>query len=139
LFDLSLLPFIGARQNELLKMGNEEARFHYLEWRDLFRREKPYEIFINLPPEQDHVPRTNLSFKRAPIAHTVHDVRGHEQEFDLDTHGFTWRSHSCSVEKLRDDNFITAEYLPQMEQFIKSNVEGADRIVFFDWRASRFN
>jgi len=113
---------------------DQEATFHYLKWRDLYKDEKPYEIFMDLPPDLADAPRTNLIFEPSP-KQTVHDARGQEDDFNLDTHGFTWIKHQFDgMEHLKKEEYIEEYYLPEMERFIKQEVDGADQVYIFDWR-----
>ena len=115
-------------------MGQDlEADFEYIQWRDIYQHEKPFEIFIDLPPELKDTQRTNLIFQ--PVAkQMIHDARGSEADFDLDTNGFTWKKHGSNLENFTNPDRIVDTYLPEMEEFIKSQIDGADRVFIFDWR-----
>ena len=114
---------------------DQEANFEYIQWRDIYKTEKPFEIFIDLPPELKDTQRTNLIFK--PVANqTVQDARGREESFSLDANGFTWRKHQTKVKEFTDGDHIVNNYLPEMEELIKSQVDGADKVYIFDWRVS---
>ena len=50
---------------------------------------------------------------------TVHDIRGHEDQYSLDKNGFQVYSH-VSVEKdFVDEDQIKAQYYPETEQLLK--------------------
>ena len=118
-------------------MGQDlKADFEYIQWRDIYQHEKPFEIFIDLPPELKDTQRTNLIFQ--PVAkQIIHDARGREADFSLDTHGFTWEKHRSNLKDFTDPGRIVDTYLPEMEEFIKCQIHGADRVFIFDWRVSR--
>ena len=117
-------------------MGQDlEADFEYIQWRDIYQHEKPFEIFIDLPPELKNARRTNLIFQ--PVAkQIIQDARGREADFSLDTYGFTWKRHRSNLENFTNPDRIVDTYLPEMEEFIRSQIDGADRVFIFDWRVS---
>jgi hypothetical protein len=112
---------------------NQFATFEYFQWRDIYKTEKPYEILINLPSDKKHLPTHNLAFETVRNL-KVEDVRGHESEFCLDTHGFLWKRHRTTVTDWKSRDAIVNYYLPEMERFIKDHIIDADRVFIFDWR-----
>lgn len=111
------------------------ARFEYIQWRDIYKTEKPYEIFIDLPPELKDTQRSNLIFKPQGTQ-KVEDARGRETEFNLDTHGFAWRKHETKVKDFKSREEVVNNYFPEMVALIRSEVEDVDRVYIFDWRVS---
>lgn len=114
---------------------DELTKLVYLEWQDLYNRERPFQVFCAEVPAGDGDLRTsNLAFKTGP-QEVIHDVRGNEDYFSLDQHGFTFRKHCTGLrEETLSHEAVETAYLPEMAQFIKNNVDDADRVVFFDWR-----
>jgi hypothetical protein len=111
--------------------STETSSLQFIKWNDLYKTEKPYQIFIDLPPD---TPRTNVQFEDKDVA--FKDVRGDEDAFALDTHGFMMR-HTDEIEGLNDDpttEFMEKVYLPSVVELIKKEVQGADRVKIFDWR-----
>ena len=54
-----------------------------------------------------------------PFDVTVHDIRGHEQEYTLDKQGFQLYKHTSVEKDLLDDEQIKARYYPETEQLLK--------------------
>lgn len=69
---------------------NQKATFEHIQWQEIFKTEKPYELFMNLPNEDGDVKRTNLVFDTV-ASQTIEDARGQEEKFSLDKNGFMWR------------------------------------------------
>jgi len=65
---------------------------------------------------------------------TIHDIRGREASFDLNTHGFATLSHQpASAETaFADDAHIQQTYYPEVERLLLTHVPGADRVFIFD-------
>ena len=109
----------------------EISSLQFIKWTDLYNTEKPYQIFIDLPPS---TPRTNVDFEVKDVP--FRDIRGKETSFELDTHGFMMR-HTEEVKGLDEDptaEFMEKVYLPSVENLVKKEVKGADRVKIFDWR-----
>jgi hypothetical protein len=50
---------------------------------------------------------------------TVHDVRGHEDQYSLDKNGFQVYSHVSLEKDFVDEEQIKAQYYPETEQLLK--------------------
>ena len=111
---------------------NLAINLNFLQWQNLYEEEKPFQIFINIPEDAEDQRNTNLVFEKVSLH--VHDVRGDSQDFSLDTNGFMYREHTTHITNFVDRKAIRERYLPEIEALVKSEVEGADRIFFFDWR-----
>ncbi|KAL9117181.1 MAG: hypothetical protein Q9187_006286 [Circinaria calcarea] len=111
----------------------ETVTLQYLTWTNLYLREKPFQLFLELPPDAPDQRKTNLTFEKKEVV--VRNIREHGSEFALDTHGFMARRLSVTpdLEKLDASNMESA-YLPKIERLVKSEVEGVDRVFFYDWR-----
>lgn len=114
---------------------NDTACFSYLEWQDIYKHERPYQIFVRLPPGQEDYPTTNLKFK-INDKEVIHDVRGRETEFSLDNHGFIFREHPVNSDIFKDSESMEKCYLPAVEALLRQHVDGVDRVEFFDYRVS---
>ena len=110
------------------------ARLSFLQWQKLYEEEKPFQIFINIPEDAEDQRNTNLVFRNVCL--NIHDVRGHSEDFSLDTNGFMYRQHTTNMVSFRDRKLIEESYLPEIETLLRIEVEGAGRIFFFDWRVS---
>lgn len=111
----------------------QPATFSYFNFLPKHEIEKPYEILINLPEEARHLPRSNFAFE--DVECLVQDVRGREQDFNLDTHGFTWRKFRTSIRDFGDRSQIEGTYLGEIEGFLRRELgENIRKIQVFDWR-----
>jgi hypothetical protein len=112
-----------------------EANLLYLKWQDLYKTEKPFEIFVNIPEGSADRRPTNLVFELGE-KQKIRNIRGHENDFHLDTHGFKTCSRPICFDLWEDMNAVTSQYLPEIEQVLREEVEGADEIFVFDWQVS---
>jgi hypothetical protein len=114
----------------------EKTTLQFIQWSDLYTTEKPFQIFIDLPPSAGDARRTNVVFEQREVI--LQDMRGSESSFSLDRHGFIARHHA-RIPGLESPttSFIETVYLPAVIELLKREVEGADRVVIFDWRVSR--
>lgn len=109
-----------------------QASLSFLDWQDLYEVEKPFQIFINIPEDAEDQRDTNLVFKRVCVM--IWDVRGLSTELSLDTNGFIYRQHTMRTIDCTNREDVQQSYLPEVEELLKREVEGADRVFFFDWR-----
>ena len=109
----------------------EISSLQFIKWTDLYKTEKPYQIFIDLPSS---TPRTNVDFEVKDV--TFRDIRGKETSFGLDTHGFMMHNTEETVDLDEDPTaeFMEKVYLPIVEKLVRKEVKGADRVKIFDWR-----
>lgn len=49
----------------------------------------------------------------------IHDVRGHEDQFLLDTHGFQHKKHISAEKDFNDDDQVRSVVYPEVEQLLK--------------------
>ena len=115
--------------------GDLRVSLSFLHWQDLYETEKPFQIFINIPEDAEDQRDTNLVFKQVCLS--VHDVRYHPTEFSLDATGFMYCHHTARTTNFTSRENIEKSYLPEIEELLKREVDGVDRIFFFDWRVSR--
>jgi hypothetical protein len=119
-------------------MTDTEASFEFIQWRASYEKQKPYEVFLPLASFDENttkVPRSNLAFE--PRAVRVQDVRGQQEHFDLDTHGFQFVRHTTTVGHLKDRTAVNEQYIPEMESFLRLHLqqEGKEARTFcFDLR-----
>ena len=89
---------------------------------------KPFN-YVESPPEGQ--PQRNFGDTDLPV--TIHDIRGQESNFNLDTNAFTTLATSPSAEKsFTDDASIKEKYYPEVEALLLKHVPGATRILLFD-------
>lgn len=100
-----------------------QTSLEYLRWSEIYEAEKPYEILVhltNLSDKQKSIPRSNLGFE--PRTVSVEDVRGYEQSFSLDTHGFAFIRHSTVIDNLKDPTSVNQLYIGEMAEVLKQTL-----------------
>ena len=118
-----------AMNDETLQTVNERARLAFLKWIPLYEKQKPFQVFTSLPLG---VPSTNLVFEDEEL--DIRNMRGQEHHFKLDEHAFQLCKADTHFTAFNDAAQIEEVYLPAVRVLIKEHVQGADKIVFFDWR-----
>jgi hypothetical protein len=116
--------------------STEKAEIQFLQWQPLYEHEKPFQLFLDIPPEAPDQRKTNLVFEPKDVL--VQNIRKQEANFSLDINGFMVRNLQ-GFHDLASLESITSEYLPAVEKLLKQEVEGADKVVFFDWRVRFFH
>ncbi|OSX56950.1 hypothetical protein POSPLADRAFT_1050355 [Postia placenta MAD-698-R-SB12] len=86
----------------------------------------PYR-YVQSPPEG--VPLHNIGREPHPVV--VHNVRGHEADFLIDTTGFQYVKHVSAEKEFDDEKRITDVYYKEVEELLKKEV-GAKRVFIFD-------
>lgn len=114
-------------------MGDQITRLNYIKWQPLYTKEKPFQVFSNVSEDTGLQQTTNLVFQTGE-PETVHDARGIERTFQLDTEGFTFVTHRTNVGDFKDTYEIETRYFQEMEHLLRQHVEDIDRVYFFDWR-----
>ena len=105
----------------------------YLQWDDTFNSEKPYQIVSENIPELDRLARSNIVMMEGP-EELIEDIRGRETTFGLDTNGFMVLKHIFPAIDYQRHQDVEEIYKPEVEKLLKRNVEGVDKVVFFNWR-----
>ena len=111
--------------------------FDYLVWDPIYHYEKPFQIFSDIPPDSFDQRKTNLRFEGAE-PEQVHDVRGEEELYTLDRHGFQYVKHTSKLtdDELRDSRVVEDSYYRECEAVLRQKLEGVDQVLVFDWRVS---
>ena len=73
-----------------LAFGDEKTRFHFLKWQDLYKTEKPFQIYIDIPKDSTDQRKHNLVFEEGEET-PIHNVRGNEDAYSLDKNGLLIR------------------------------------------------
>ena len=85
--------------------------------------------YVESPPEGQ--PQRN--FGDSGIDVTIHDMRGQETNFNIDTNAFSALKTAPSAEtSFTDDASIKKNYFPEVESLLLEHVPGAKRILLFD-------
>ncbi|EXJ85022.1 hypothetical protein A1O3_05697 [Capronia epimyces CBS 606.96] len=116
---------------------HEVADLTFLKWIPLYEKEKPF-VYLSAVPKYSLDPRqSNFEFHSVPVP--IRDVRGEEVNYTLDSHGFTFRTSPVQLQPddFNDADVVEREYLPQVKELLRREVEGVDDIFIFDWRMRR--
>jgi hypothetical protein len=131
------LPSIPPLANEATTSAPTlKISLKFLKWQALYDTEKPFQIFINIPPDATDQRTTNLVYENVDLM--AKDVRYIDFQTSLDKNGFIYCKHQTHIEKFNDRDYVDKYYLPEVEELLRSEVEDADRIFFFDWRVRLF-
>ena len=76
----------------------------------------------------DHDPPRNYGDEVHPAR--IHDIRGHEEEFTLDKHGFQIHRRKSAEKDFNDEEKIKSEYYKEVEDLLKE-VTGAHKVIIF--------
>ena len=105
----------------------------YLQWEDRFNREKPYQIVSENITELDGLARSNIAMIEGP-EELIEDIRGRETTFSLDDNGFKILKYAFPAIDYQRHQDVEEIYKPEIEKLLKRDVEGVDKVVFFNWR-----
>lgn len=112
----------------------ENATLQYLKWQELYKIEKPYQLFSTVSKQELPLRgATNLEWTKGDVE-IIHDVRGMVSQFTLDRNGFAFREAPTNFRDFGSTEQIERSYLPEVEDILRREVEGVDQIHFFDWR-----
>ena len=114
--------------------GSQNAQLNYLEWQPVYLKEKPYQVFSNISENDPVIDRTTNLVFRPGDPETIHDARGHEEEFDLDMEGFMFAVQETNVSDFKNRHSVEGQYLKEMEQLLRSHIRDIEQVYFFDWR-----
>ena len=118
--------------------GDLTTSFDYLVWNPSFQKGKPVRILVNAPKARAGEKKNLLLYKAGP-PETVVDVRGREEQYSLDSHGFRYLKHCSqySVAELHSTQTVQEHYLAECEAVLKNSLDGVDRVHLFNWRVRR--
>jgi len=84
------------------------------------------------PPAPSYVAKPETYFRPViPTKAVVHDIRGTENQYTLDTKGFQIVKHESKEKEFLDDEQIKRIYYPETEELLKK-ATGASKIFIFD-------
>lgn len=110
------------------------VKLKFLKWQPIYEIEKPFQVFINIPPDAVDQRTTNLVYEDVSLM--VNDIRCLAFQPNLDDNGFMYCRHQTSVAEFSNREHVDRSYLPEIEALLRSKVEDVDRVFFFDWRVS---
>lgn len=111
-----------------------DVTLKFMDWQELYSREKPFQIFIDIPDDADDQRSSNLVFKNVQVP--LKDVRTVPDNFSLDANGFIFRKYKTNVSDISNRETVETAYLPEIENILREEIAGVDRIYIFDWRVS---
>ncbi|KAI1391108.1 uncharacterized protein F4822DRAFT_395546 [Hypoxylon trugodes] len=79
------------------------------------------------------------SFKLAEKKRSVHNLRGHENEFSTDISGFAVYKEPANEKLFTDDAAVRGSYYQEVEDLLKKHIPGIKRVVVFDHTIRRRN
>lgn len=113
---------------------HETTTLNYAKWLPIYEHEAPYETVGNV---SGYYEKTNLEFAPAPVPETIHDIRGKENDYSLDTHAFQLCRQQTRVHDWTNAEEVETQYYAEMEQLLKQELKGVDEIFFYDWRVGQ--
>ena len=117
-----------------MSTSDVDVTLKFLDWQELYSREKPFQIFIDIPDDAVDQRSSNLVFRNVKIP--LKDVRTVPYEFSLDANGFIFRNYKTNVGEDLSRDTVETTYLPEIETILREELTGVDRIFIFDWRVS---
>lgn len=104
----------------------------FVQWQDLYREEKPFMLFIDPPEGSNDVRTTNIIYESHQVA--FNDLRGREQHYSTDDHGFAYVSHKTDFEDFENIPAVEGQYFAECVDILKANLGEVDEVFVFDWR-----
>ncbi|KAI1369716.1 hypothetical protein F5Y08DRAFT_291191 [Xylaria arbuscula] len=108
--------------------SDTQVHFRYLQDLPLYDTEKPYIFESNI--SYDNKPVTNVRQALYPVS--LENIRGREQDFNWDRHGFAFLRHTSSIDFTQDTQ-DTISYIQENSQTLKEKFR-ADRVICYDVR-----
>ena len=110
------------------------ANFTYALDLPKYKQERPYVVLSYLKEGQQ---KSNLAWEIAPTE-KVQSVRGSENQFTLDDHGFSFVLAPSEFDHWQDTDRTQVEeqYLPEIEQVLRKHIPGTYHVEIFDWHVS---
>lgn len=118
------------------KPHNVEANLKFIKWNDIYRTEKPFQIFANLPDDATDKRLSNLDWEDKQKV--VTDLRGSEGDYSLDANGFEVVQHKSKIDDFGDRELIEREYLPEVEELLRQRLDGVDKVCVVASHCSDF-
>lgn len=111
---------------------NLTASLDFLSPLTLYETQKPYRIFSQDLAAHGR-PRSNIELEKHQGIF-IHDIRGREDQFSLDEHGFQPISHTIKFTAFDDPARISGEFLDEVEELIMNNIPGVKGLYLYDWK-----
>ncbi|KAL1621774.1 hypothetical protein SLS54_005297 [Diplodia seriata] len=108
---------------------DQRSQLRYIQWKEDFRREKPYQVLMDVP---DGCPTSNFIVAQEP-EQLIEDLRGQESNFNLDDHAFAIQNDHQRL-TVWDKDTVETQYFPQIEEILKRAMGPSIKVYIFDWR-----
>ncbi|KAI8711524.1 hypothetical protein NCS52_01416200 [Fusarium sp. LHS14.1] len=113
----------------LAALPKREVNLEFLDDSDpKYKTEKPY--YSNVPFTETDAPSTNVVSKKSRV--TLHDIRGNENLFNLDTHGFELIKYASGFDQWQDGHKVVQEVYPRIVNLLKAKLGEDVRVIVFD-------
>lgn len=104
----------------------------YLANDPLYKTVKPLQV---VPGFLDHFGKSNV--RLSPGApEIIRDIRGRDVDMTLDENGFRYVKSATTFKDWDSQSSIGDEYLTEVEDLLRKEVDGCDEIIFYDARVS---
>ncbi|KAI8652086.1 hypothetical protein NCS56_01425400 [Fusarium sp. Ph1] len=114
---------------KLAALPKREVNLEFLDDSDpKYKTEKPY--YSNVPFTETDAPSTNVVSKKSCV--TLHDIRGNENIFSLDVHGFELIKHPLDFDQWQDGHKVVRDVYPGIIELLKGQLGEDVRVVVFD-------
>lgn len=105
-----------------------KATLRYLDWLPEYDTIKPYVLRRKVPAS---MPKSNVKTSSVDDI-LIQDVRGHESEFSLDVHGFSFRPWTGLSPS--DTEISIEKYLEEVKELLSTSFKAPD-VRIFDFKA----
>lgn len=132
-----IMPSTTVTRSQLSISGDDnkvQAQVYYLKQDKKWEHEKPF--YSNIPFDHPDSKQTNLD--SVPYNVTLTDIRGHEGDFKLETHGFEVLPIDLEMNKIYDNfsdpYWIQQNYYPRLDSWLKTFLgpDDVERIYVYD-------
>lgn len=117
-----------------MSSGTVTAEVLYLKKLPLYTKEKPFQLFVPVAADAVDKRSDNLEFEAKE--QTFVDIRGREDDFALDTHGFQTGLYPTRLDSdmFGDRETVETRYFDEVREILKNVEGGYDEVFLFDWR-----
>jgi hypothetical protein len=117
-----------------MSSGTVTAELQYLKKLPLYTKEKPFQLFVPVAADAVDTRSTNLEFEAKE--QTFEDIRGREDAFSLDTHGFQTGVYPTRLDSdmFGDKEAVETRYFDEVREILRDVEGGYDEVFLFDWR-----
>ena len=114
--------------------GTVIAEIHYLQRLPLYKREKPFQLFVPVDKNGSDPRTTNLEFESRH--QRIQDIRHNIASYSLDSHSFEARNSPTTLlpSEFSDARLVESRYFAEVENLLKTIEGGYDKILIYDWR-----